>query len=106
MTKFEYSELAAQDVAEQLSYLLQHSQTAAVELEQALTKLLAALAAREFEGPDATLRSGQVIHSWPLYPLRVYYQRRGATLYVVRVHHGSKRPIERKPPRRHPRPRK
>jgi plasmid stabilization system protein ParE len=51
------------------------------------------LARGEFDGPEQQLRSGQVIRSWPVYPLRIYYRRTTDTFQVLRVYHQARRPI-------------
>lgn len=68
---------------------------AAQAFEVRLESVIASLVAGEFEGPFVRLKTGERVQTWPVYPLRIYYQRRGDVLFVVRFHHGSKRPIER-----------
>jgi hypothetical protein len=38
-------------------------------------------------------RDGSRVRSWPIPPFRVYYQRRGAELVVLRVYHQARRPL-------------
>jgi len=87
------SRVAARDLREQLVWLDEHSPAAARQLATDLDELLAALDERAFEGPETQLLSGRTVRTWPLPPLRVYYQRRGTELFVVRIYHQARRPI-------------
>ena len=53
------------------------------------------LAAGRFEGQTQRLTTGEVVHSWPVPPFRIYYQRHPDELLIVRVYHQSRRPIAR-----------
>jgi plasmid stabilization system protein ParE len=53
------------------------------------------LAAGEFEGHQQRLTTGEVVRSWPVPPLRIYYQRRSDVLLVLRIYHQARRPITR-----------
>jgi plasmid stabilization system protein ParE len=53
------------------------------------------LAAGAFEGPETSLHTGQVVRSWPVPPLRIYYQRQNGDLVVLRIYHQGRRPISR-----------
>jgi plasmid stabilization system protein ParE len=96
------SDVARADLREQLDYLDERNPTAAAELLEKLYILLAKLDARAFDGPTEQLKTGERVQSWPLPPLRIYYQRDGEVLYVVHVHHQRRRPIVRRPRRRKP----
>ncbi len=78
-----------------MRYLLEHSPAAAHQLQIDLAELLAALDAKAFDGPEVRLKTGRLARSWPLSPLRVFYQRRGDELYVVHIHHQRRRPLTR-----------
>ena len=88
-----YSRAAAKELREQLAWLFERSPQAAKHLLTELIALLGDLEARAFEGPEVQLQSGRMVHSWPLPPLRIYYERRGSVLYVVRIYHQARRPI-------------
>lgn len=88
-----FSRAAARDVREQLAYLSERNLEAARQLAAELDQLLTALDRRTFEGPMKQLLSGRTVHTWPLPPLSVYYERRGAVLYLVRVYHQARRPV-------------
>jgi plasmid stabilization system protein ParE len=91
-----YAPEAEQDLAELLAYIVERSPTTAQRLLERIEALVAALDARRFDGPEAELTNGETVQSWPLYPYRVYYQRHGSMLYVMRVYHQARRPIVRK----------
>jgi hypothetical protein len=44
-------------------------------------------------GPEQKFRSGELVRSWPVSRLRVYYQRTADTLIVLRVYHQARRPL-------------
>ena len=87
------SRIAARELRHQLAYLAERNPPAARQLAADLDALLVALDGGVFEGPEKRLLSGRIIRTWPLPPLSVYYQRRGAELYVVRIYHQARRPI-------------
>lgn len=58
-----------------------------------MLRVVEQLAAGDFEGPEQRLRSGRLVRSWPVPPLRVYYQRRADELVVLRVYHHARRPL-------------
>ncbi|HEX2573156.1 MAG TPA: type II toxin-antitoxin system RelE/ParE family toxin [Polyangia bacterium] len=88
-----FSRVAARDLRQQLAYLTERNPQAARQLAADLDELLRALDRSAFEGQEKRLLSGRVVHAWPLPPLGIYYQRRGAELYVVRIYHQARRPI-------------
>jgi hypothetical protein len=53
------------------------------------------LTAGDFDGPEQTLRTGDVVRSWPVPPLRLYYRRRDDALWILRIYHQARRPIAR-----------
>ena len=67
----------------------------AMRLQQRIFDRIAQLAAGEIEGPESVLRSGSRVRSWPVKPLRIYYQREADLFLVVRVYHQKRRPITR-----------
>lgn len=90
------SDVARADLRAQLDYIDDRSPQAAQTLRASLDALLADLDAGAFDGPVSQLETGEIVQSWPLPPLRIYYQRQGDVLYVVHVHHQKRRPIVRK----------
>lgn len=87
------SRLARRDLDEALSYLDSRSSEAARRLASRIDALLRALDGRIFEGPYVTLKNGRTVRSWPLPPFRIYYERRGTKLYVLRIYHSARRPL-------------
>ena len=87
------SRAAEKDLREQLDYLAERSPLAARKLAADLDALLQDLDSRAFEGPEVQLRSGRIVRTWPLPPLRIFYERRGRNLYVVRIRHQARRSI-------------
>jgi plasmid stabilization system protein ParE len=83
------------DFANVIEYLAERNKTAANELGRRIFAILDKLARGDFEGPQATLRSGELVRSWPVPPLRIYYQRRGDGLWIVRLYHQAQPSIVR-----------
>ena len=88
-----YSEEAIADIVDVLSFLSERNAVAAARLDTSITVCIERLAAGEFEGPISRLRSGTLVRSWPVPPMRVYYQRHQEELFIVRVYHQARRPI-------------
>jgi plasmid stabilization system protein ParE len=86
---------AEADLRELLDYIAERNPQASVELEERVFEIIERLAAREMEGPEQRLRTGQIVRSWPVPPVRIYYQRTLDVLAIVRVYHQSRRPIIR-----------
>jgi plasmid stabilization system protein ParE len=86
---------AEADLRELLNWVADRNPRAAVELEERIFDIIERLAVREMEGPEQRLRTGQIVKSWPVPPVRVYYQRTPDVLEIVRVYHQSRRPITR-----------
>jgi plasmid stabilization system protein ParE len=90
-----FSPEAEEDLVAVVSYLAERNPAAARELGQRVFSVLDRLVAGEFEGIEQTLRSGDVVRSWPVPPVRIYYQRRGEGLWVLRIYHQARPPIVR-----------
>lgn len=84
---------AVEDLANQLAYIAERNADAADRIETRVFSIIDRLAASEFEGPEQKLRSGEIVRSWPVSPLRVYYQRTADTLVVLRIYHQARRPL-------------
>lgn len=76
-----------------VDYISKHNTSAATELAAEVFATIDMIAAGDFEGPESLLRTGQRVRSWPVPPLRIYYQRRDDVLRVLRIYHQSRRPI-------------
>ena len=93
--KVTYTEEAIADIVEAITYLNERNPTAAANLDAEIARCIERLAAQEFEGPVARLRSGALVRSWGVPPFRIYYHRQPAELLIVRVYHQTRRPITR-----------
>jgi plasmid stabilization system protein ParE len=94
-----FSPEAEVDFASVMECLADRNRTAAAELGRRIFAVLDKLARGDFEGPQQILRAGDVVRSWPVPPIRIYYQRRAEGLWVVRLYHQAQRPS----PAEHPR---
>jgi plasmid stabilization system protein ParE len=92
-----YTDEAKQDFRDYIEYV---SPSVAARFERRLDTLIDDLASGLIDGPEARLLTGELVQSWPLYPTRIYYQRRGEVFYVMRIYHQKRRPIARRPRRR------
>ena len=97
-----YSPEAREDLREELDYLDERSQEAAINLSEQLDKVINDLAAGAFDGTTQQLTTGEVVQSWPVGSLRVIYQRREEVFYIVRIYHQARRPITLSPMTRRP----
>lgn len=88
-----FSPKAETDFAAIIGYLAERNPTAAVELGDRIFTIIDKLARDEFEGPEQTLVSGELVRSWPVPPMRVYYQRQPSAFWVLRIYHQAQRPI-------------
>jgi plasmid stabilization system protein ParE len=90
-----FSPDAEVDFVDVIEYLAERNRNAATALGHRIFAALDKLARGDFEGPQVTLRAGDVVRSWPVPPLRIYYQRRGDGLWIVRLYHQARPPIVR-----------
>jgi plasmid stabilization system protein ParE len=78
-----------------LEHILRDDPAAAARVDDRLLAAIERLAAGEFEGPETTLTTGEVVRSWPVRPFRIYYQRAADDLLIVRIYHQARSPIEK-----------
>lgn len=90
-----WSPQAADDLTNALGFLVERNPQAAAKLAERVLALVDRLADGEFHGPAQTLRSGEVVHSWPVPPFRLYYQHDDTTLHILRLYHQRRRPISK-----------
>jgi plasmid stabilization system protein ParE len=90
-----FSPEAEADFASAVGYLAERNRVAAAELGRRVFAIIDKLARGDFEGPVQTLKTGEVVRSWPVPPLCIYYQRRADTLWIVRLYHQAQAPIVR-----------
>ena len=84
---------AVGDLEAAVDFLAERNPTAAARLIERAFELFRQLEAKAFEGPEQVLTDGSKVRSWPMAPFRVYYQRRGPDLVVLRVYHQARRPL-------------
>ena len=93
--KVRFLDLATRDLRATVEYIARRNPSAAQALSDRVLRVVEQLAAGDFEGPEQRLRSGRLVRSWPVPPLRVYYQRRPDELVVLRLYHHARRPLTR-----------
>ena len=84
---------AVADLEAAVEYLMECNPDAARSLVDRVFELTDRLEAGEFDGPEQRLSDGSVVRSWPLHPFRLYYQRDGEVLNVLRLYHLRRRPL-------------
>jgi plasmid stabilization system protein ParE len=84
---------AEADLEELLDYIAERNPRAAAALGQRIVEIVESLASLELEGPEQRLLSGELVKSWPVPPVRIYYQRAVGVLQIIRIYHQSRRPI-------------
>jgi plasmid stabilization system protein ParE len=84
---------AEADFAAVVGYVAERNPAAAADLGDRIFALIDKLANAEFEGPEQTLLSGELVRSWPAPPVRIYYQRRSDAFWVLRIYHQAQPPI-------------
>jgi len=83
------------DLSATIEHIARNHPVAAEALSSRVMRIVEQLAAGEFDGPEQRLRSGKLVRSWPVPPLRIYYQRRADAFVVLRVYHHARRPLVR-----------
>jgi plasmid stabilization system protein ParE len=93
--KIVYTQAAISDLGETYEYLISRDAVhAARRIDAAIVRAIDRLAAREFDGPISTLRSGARVRSWPVPRFRVVHQRDDDVLVILGVYHQSRRPLD------------
>lgn len=82
-----------QKLTSQSFWIAERNPRAAAELAARISEIIERLASRELEGPEQRLLSGEIVKSWPVPPVRIYYHRTIDVLRIVRIYHQSRRPI-------------
>ena len=70
-----YAPKARADLQTCVEYIAKDNPLAAARLADRVFALVDRLAAGSFDGPEHRLYNGQLVRSWPVPPVRVYYQR-------------------------------
>jgi len=84
---------AEADFAAVIGYLAERNPVAAQDFAERIFALIDKLAAGDFAGPEQTLSSGETVRSWPVPPVRIYYQRQTDAFWVLRIYHQAQAPI-------------
>jgi plasmid stabilization system protein ParE len=90
-----FSPEAEADFAAVVGYLVERNPVAASEFADRIFSVIDRLAEKQFEGPKQTLTSGDVVRSWPVPPVRIYYERRTDAFWVLRIYHQAQTPLVR-----------
>jgi plasmid stabilization system protein ParE len=90
-----FSPEAETDFAAVIGYLAERNPTAAAELGRRIFGAIDKLAAGDFEGTEQALLTGELVRSWAVPPVRLYYQRHPEGFWVIRIHHQSRTTIVR-----------
>jgi plasmid stabilization system protein ParE len=85
--------IAQQELAAQLAWLATVNPTAARQLLDDVQAALTLMDSGVVDGAEVVLKSGRRVRRWLVLPLVIFYVRRGATVSVIRIRHGSQRPI-------------
>jgi plasmid stabilization system protein ParE len=93
--KIRYTAEAHQDLLDALAHGMRNDPAATTRLADRLFLVIGRLAAGEFEGPEAVMTTGEIVRSWPVRPFRIYYERTGDELLVIRIYHQARPPIAR-----------
>jgi plasmid stabilization system protein ParE len=81
---------------EHLKYLAARDQGAALREGWRIRSTLEWFADLGVDGVETRIAGWpRALRKWPMDPFIVYYERRPSALYVVRLHHAARRPIER-----------
>ena len=91
--KIRYTAEAHRDLIDALDHGMRTDPAATAHLADRLLLVIERLAAGEFEGPKTVLSTGETLRSWPVRPFRIYYERTGDELLVVRIYHQARSPI-------------
>jgi plasmid stabilization system protein ParE len=86
---------AEEDFAALVGYLLDRNPTAAADLGRRIFDVIDKLAAKQFEGTEQTLKTGELVRSWAVPPVRIYYQRQPSVFWVLRIYHHAREPISK-----------
>jgi plasmid stabilization system protein ParE len=84
---------AFDDLAAAAGYVARDNPGAAGRIVDRVFKVIDLLAEGGLDGPLTKLSSGVEVRSWPVQPLRIYYQRESDTLRVLRIYHQARRPL-------------
>ncbi len=90
-----FSPEALDDLVATVAHIARDDPGAASRLAERVFEMADHLAAGGLDGPEQVLHSGERVRSWPVPPLRIYYQRDSGDFLVLRVYHQARKPIAR-----------
>ena len=94
MNEVVVSRRAARDLNEAHDFIARDNPRAARQVLDDLVSSFRQLAAGELAGPEVTFRNGGRARRWSKLSYLIYYQRTRSRTTILRVYHGSRRPIE------------
>jgi plasmid stabilization system protein ParE len=86
---------ALEDLTATTEYISRDDPVAAARLADRVFEMVEHLAAGGLDGPEQTLASGERVRSWPVPPLRIYYERAADHFVVLRIYHQARESIAR-----------
>ncbi len=91
--KIVFAPEALADLEATVEYIAERNPSAAREVGERVFAIVDQLAVGAFEGPEQVLRTGDRVSSWPVRPMRVYYEREADRLVVLRIYHQARQPL-------------
>lgn len=86
---------AEEDFSAVVSYLAERNPTAAAGVGRRIFAVIDQLASGAFEGVEQVLTTGELVRSWAVPPVRIYYQRVEDALWILRIYHQARPSIVR-----------
>jgi plasmid stabilization system protein ParE len=86
---------AEEDFAALVGYLAERNPTAAAELGRRIFSIIDKLAEGHLDGPKTVLETGEIVQTWSVPPVRIYYQRHPDVIWIVRLYHQARPPLAR-----------
>lgn len=94
MTPVVFSPEALADLGTAVLYLREQRPRAGQRLLDEINAVITLLADGVVEGPEVALSSGEIVRRWVLPPYVIYYERRPEALWIARIYHGRRAPLE------------
>ena len=86
---------AEEDFRTIVEFLHARNPRAAAALADRIFAVIDQIAGGEFEGVERELTTGERVRSFPVPPVRIYYQRTSDRLWILRIYDQRREPIER-----------
>ncbi len=80
-----WTDEALGDIEQAVDWLAARSPAAAGRMIGLVFEAVERLSEVDLDGPEDQLLDGRWVRSWPVPPMRVYYERRGGDLWVLQV---------------------